>query len=417
MDRMRDPHRTRLSRDGLARFGEIAAAHAAADVADGGVPGVVALVGTSDEAHVEAHGALSIGGPPLPRDALFRISATTKPITGALTLALVREGLLTLDEPVDRLLPELAGRRVLRRMDGPLDDTVPAARPVTVRDLLTFTHGFGMVPEMFDAEQDWPVDLAEARLPLATFSGPDSARQAAPDGWLAALGSLPLMTQPGERWAYNTSAQVLGALASRATGLPIADAYRTRLFEPLGMRDTGFFAADATRLATAYKDAADGGLEVSDPPEGQPEGQWAKPPAFGDGGGGLVSTADDLWRFARALLRGGDPVLAPDAVRAMTSNQLTPAQQRFPGPGDWWPGPSAKFRQRRTWGFCLSVITEGRFAGAYGWDGGLGSTWLVAPADDLVVVVLAQRGFGGPDAVPAVHADLQEAAFAALADG
>jgi len=409
---MTHSHRTRLTSDGLARFGEVAAANVAAGVAEGGVPGVVALVGTSEEAHVEAHGALSIGGAPVQRDSLFRLSATTKPITGALTLALVREGLLALDEPVDRLLPELAQRRVLRRMDGPLDDTVPAVRPVTVRDLLTFTHGFGMVPEMFDTEQDWPVDVAEAGLPLATFSGPNSARQADPDTWLAALGSLPLMTQPGERWAYNTSAQVLGALASRATGLPIAEAYRTRLLEPLGMRDTGFFAADPARLTTAYKDAPDGGLEVSDPPEGQ----WSKPPAFDDGGGGLVSTADDLWRFARTLLRGGDPVLTPDAVSAMTSNQLTPAQRRHPGPGDWWPGPSPRFRQRRTWGFCLSVITEGRFAGAYGWDGGFGSTWLVDPAAGLVVVVLTQRSFGGPDAVPTAHADLQEAAFAALAN-
>jgi CubicO group peptidase (beta-lactamase class C family) len=409
---MTNSHRARLTRDGLARFGEVAAAHAAADVADGGVPGVVALVGTSEEAHVEAHGALSLDGAPVRRDSLFRISATTKAITGALTVALVREGLLALDEPVDRLLPELAGRRVLRRMDGPVDETVAAARPVTVRDLLTFTFGFGMVPEMFDAEQDWPVDLAEAKLPLATFSGPNSARQPDPDTWLSALGSLPLMTQPGERWAYNTGAQVLGALASRATGLPIADAYRTRLLEPLGMSDTAFFAADVTRLATAYKDAPDGGLAVADPPEGQ----WSKPPAFADGGGGLVSTADDLWRFARMLLRGGDAVLTPDAVIAMTSNQLTPGQRRYPGPGDWWPGPSARFRQRRTWGFCLSVITEGRFAGAYGWDGGFGSTWLVDPAVGLAVVVLTQRMFGGPDAVPAVHADLQEAAFAAVAD-
>ena len=118
------------------------------------MPGVVALVGTSEQAHVEAHGELSAGGAPAQRDSLFSISATTKPITGALALALVREELLTLDEPVDRLLPELADRRVLRRMDGPLDDTVPAARPITVRDLLTFTFGFGMVPEMFDVAGD-----------------------------------------------------------------------------------------------------------------------------------------------------------------------------------------------------------------------------------------------------------------------
>ena len=399
-------HRSRLSRDGLARFGEVAEGH----VADGGVPGVVALVGTSEEAHVEPRGLLGIGGAPMARDSLFRIAATTKPITGALILALIREGLLALDEPVERLLPELADRRVLRRMDGPLDDTVPAARSITVRDLLTFTFGFGVLTEMFDVEEDWPVDVAETKLPLATFGSPNPERQADPDTWLAALGSLPLITQPGERWSYNTSAQVLGVLASRAAGLPIAEVYRTRLFEPLDMRDTGFFAADTSRLATAYADAPDGGLAVYDPPEGK----WSKPPAFGDGGGGLVSTAEDLWKFARMLLRGGDPVLTPEAVAAMTSNQLTAAQQRFPGPGDWWPGPSRRFGQRRTWGFCLSVITEGRFTGAYGWDGGFGVTWLVDPARDLAVIVLAQRLFGGPDAVPGVHADLQEAAFAAL---
>src|SRR5580658_3651747 len=265
MNRMKLLHRGRLTRDGLARFGEIAGSH----VSGGGVPGVVALVGTSEEAHIEAHGVLGIGGRPVRRDSLFRISATTKPITGALILALVREGLLALDEPVDRLLPELADRRVLRQMDGPLDDTVPAARPVTVRDLLTFTFGFGTMLEMFDAEVDWPVDVAESKLPLATLGPPDPARQPAPDAWLAALGSLPLITQPGQRWAYNTSAQVLGVLASRAAGLPIAEVYRTRLFDPLDMRDTGFFAADTTRLATAYTGSPDGSLEVWDPPEGK----------------------------------------------------------------------------------------------------------------------------------------------------
>jgi CubicO group peptidase (beta-lactamase class C family) len=400
------PHGSRMTSDGLARFEEIAGAH----VADGSIPGLVALAGTSEESHVEVHGTLGLGGRPVRRDSLFRISATTKPITGALILTLIRDGLLALDEPVDRLLPELANRRVLRRMDGPLDDTVPADRPITVRDLLTFTFGFGTMLEMFDVEVDWPIDVSESELPLSTFGPPDPQRQPDPDTWLAALGSLPLITQPGQRWAYNTSAQVLGVLASRATRLPIAEVYRTRVFDPLGMHDTGFFTADTTRLATAYTDSADGGLEVWDPPEGN----WSKPPAFGDGGGGLVSTAEDLWKFARMLLRGGDQILAPDAVAAMTSNQLTPTQQCFPGPGDWWPGPSPKFRQRRTWGFCLSVITEGRFTGAYGWDSGLGTTWLVDPARDLVVIVMTQRMFGGPDAVPAVHADLQEAAFGAL---
>jgi CubicO group peptidase (beta-lactamase class C family) len=120
-------------------------AAAAKHVGDTRVPGLVALVARGDEVHVEALGTLAVGGSPVARDSIFRIASTSKPITAAATLALVGEGLIGLDEPVDRLLPELAGRRVLRRMDGPLDETVPATRSITTRDLLTFTFGFGLV--------------------------------------------------------------------------------------------------------------------------------------------------------------------------------------------------------------------------------------------------------------------------------
>jgi CubicO group peptidase (beta-lactamase class C family) len=177
------------------------------------------------------------------------------------------------------------------------------------------------------------------------------------------------------------------------------------------MRDTAFFASDTSRLATAYRSSPDG-LQIWDPPDGK----WRKPPAFGDAATGLVSTVDDLWQLARMLLRGGDPVLTADAVAAMTSDQLTAAQKQYGGPGSWWPGPRGDFLQKRTWGWCQSLITEGRFVGAYGWDGGLGSTWLVDPAHDLAVIVLTQRLFDGPDGAPAVHGALQEAAYAALSD-
>src|SRR3954464_15264303 len=157
-----------LNKDGLERFAEVAASH----VGDDKVPGLVALVSYRDEVHVEAMGTLAVGGKPVQRRSLFRIASTTKPITAAATLALVREGLLELDEPVDRLLPELANRRVLRRMDGPLDDTVPAAGPVTVSGLLTFTFGFGMAMEMFMAPEPWPVVAAVTGAGLATIGPP-----------------------------------------------------------------------------------------------------------------------------------------------------------------------------------------------------------------------------------------------------
>src|SRR4051812_5307759 len=154
-----------LSADGLGRFASVAAS----PVGEDGVPGLVALVAHGDDVHVEAIGSLAIGGRPVERGSLFRIASTTKPITAAATLALVREGLLQLDEPVDRLLPELANSWVLRRMDGPLDDTLPAAGPVTVRGLLTFTFGFGMAMEMFMAAEPWPVVAAATEAGLATI--------------------------------------------------------------------------------------------------------------------------------------------------------------------------------------------------------------------------------------------------------
>ena len=200
--------------------------HAAAQrhVSDEKVPGLVALVARGGQVRVEALGRLSVGGPPVTRDSIFRIASTTKPITAAATLAVAAEGLIGLDEPVDRLLPELAGRRVLRRMDGPLDDTVPAARAITIRDLLTFTFGFGMMGEMFASPQPWPVVAATGELRLATIGPPDPPVPPDPDTWIAALASLPLLAQPGERWMYNTGAQVLGVLAARAAGQPFRGA-------------------------------------------------------------------------------------------------------------------------------------------------------------------------------------------------
>jgi CubicO group peptidase (beta-lactamase class C family) len=369
---------------------------AIAHVGPGTVPGLVALVACGDEVHVEAQGELTIGGPPVRRDSVFRIASTTKPITGAATLALVEEGLLALDAPVEQWLPELADRRVLRRMDGPLDDTVAAGRPPTVRDLLTFTFGFGMAVEMFMAPEPWPVVAAATALHLSTLGPPSPMEAPEPDEWISRFGGLPLLAQPGERWLYNSGAQVLGVLLARAGGAPLPEVLRTRVFGPLGMRDTAFWTADTARLPTAYFPRPDG-LQVWDPPDGQ----WSRPPAFPDAAAGLVSTADDLLAFARMFLRGGGPVLSRDAVAAMTTDQLQPGQ-----------APAALL-EGRSWGLCVSVLTDGPFEGAFGWDGGLGTSWLVDPRRDLAVIVLTQRLFEAAHA-PQVHRDLQAAALAAI---
>lgn len=385
-----------LTSSGLERFAEVAAGHVGPDK----IPGLVALVSRGEHVHVEALGSLSLEGPPVRRDSLFRIASTTKPVTGAAVMALVDEGLLGLDDPVEKWLPELADRRVLLRIDGPLGDTVPAERAITVRDLLTFTFGFGMVVEMFMAPEPWPVVRAANELGLAALGPPNPDEQPDPDTWISRLGSLPLMAQPGQQWMYNTGALVLGVLAARAAGVPFADVLRSRLFKPLGMRDTAFWAPDVSRLATAYAAGPDG-LQVWD----APDGQWSRPPAFGDGGAGLVSTADDLLAFARMFLAGGASVLSEESVSQMTRDQLTAAQR---------PDATNAFLGGRSWSFAQSVITEGPRAGAFGWDGGLGTSWLVDPGPDLVVIVLTQRLWDTAQP-PAVHVDLQDAAYAALA--
>ena len=366
-------------------------------IGDENVPGLVALVARGDDVEVLTLGRLSVGGPPMERDSLTRVASVSKPITAAATLAVIQEGLVGLDEPLDRLLPELADRRVLMRPDGPLDETVPAARAITTRDLLTFTFGFGMLPEMFSAPTPWPVVAASNGLGLSTIGPPNPDVQPDPDTWIAGLGSLPLIAQPGERWLYNTGASVLGVLLARATGQPFGEVLRTRLFEPLGMRDTAFWTSETDRLATAYVAGKDG-LKVWD----EPDGRWSRPPAFGDGAGGLVSSADDLLAFARMLLRGGAPVLSPDSVQAMTTDQLTDAQKAR---GGLTPG----FFEHQSWGFCQVVYGSG----AFGWTGGFGTSWHVDPAHDLAVIVCTQRLFDSPD-LPPVHGDIQSAVYAAI---
>jgi CubicO group peptidase (beta-lactamase class C family) len=344
-------------------------------VVQGQAPGVVAAVARGESVHVVTSGVMAVGGAAMRRDTLFRISSMTKPMTAAVVLSLVDDGLLELNGTVDVLLPELAGRRVLRSPAGPLNDTVAARRPITVRDLLTFTWGFGMQGAMFLARQPWPIVTAAAERDLCTFGPPQPGAMPDPDTWMARLGELPLLAQPGERWLYQSGSQVLGVLAARVAGAALEDVMRERLLGPLGMKDTGFHAADPGRLATAYENR-DGHFEMTDPPDGQ----WARAPLFADGSAGLVSSVDDMVAFGRMLMRGGSPVLTAGTAAEMTRDQLTTAQR-----ANVWPGFS--FLEDRGWGYGLSVLDDGR----YTWEGGLGTAWSNLPSRDLTVVVLTQR--------------------------
>src|SRR5436309_2750820 len=236
-----------LSKARLGRMHDIMADY----VERGEVAGLVTLVSGRGEVHVDAIGMRAIAdSTPIRRDTIFRISSMTKPITAAATMILVEECKVRLDEPVDRWLPELADRQVLRQLDGPLDDTVPANRPITVRDLLTFRMGFGQMMAPPDA---YPI-LEAANAQQIGMGPPSPSTLPAPDEWMRRLGRLPLMHQPGERWMYNTGSDVLGVLIARVSGQPLETFLRERIFEPLGMKDTGFSvpAPKLDRLATSY---------------------------------------------------------------------------------------------------------------------------------------------------------------------
>jgi len=254
-------------------------------VATGSVPGMVTLLARGDEVQVDAIGTVAHGEPtPMRRDTLFRITSLTKPVVAAAVLLLVQDGVLTLDDAVDGLLPELADRRVLTRIDGPLDDTVPAHRPITVRDLLTFTWGFGMAVELPGTA---PIQQATAELELGGPPVPPSPHT--PDEWMRRFGSLPLVRRPGEKWIYDTGSDVLRVLVARAAGTDLGSFLRTRVLDPLGMVDTGFSVApgDLHRLPPLY----DGGT-VRDPADGC----WSAPPAFPSGGAGWSRPPMTTWR-------------------------------------------------------------------------------------------------------------------------
>jgi CubicO group peptidase (beta-lactamase class C family) len=346
------------------------------------------------------------------RDTIFRISSMTKPITAAATMMLVEECKLRLDEPIDRWLPELAERLVLKRLDGPLDDTVPAKRPITVRDLLTFRMGFGQMMAPPDA---YPI-LRAANEQQIGMGPPSPSSMPAPDEWIRRLGQLPLMHQPGERWMYNTGADVLGVLIARASGQPLEAFLRERIFEPLGMKDSGFSvsAASLDRLATSYwTNPETGGLVVYDAAEG---GQWSRPPAFPSGAAGLVSTIDDYLAFGQMMLNQGkhesSRILSRLSVELMTTDQLTPEQKAMSG---LVPG----YFDSHGWGFGVSMVTRrdgiAAVPGRYGWDGGMGTSWYSDPKEEMVTILMTQRAWTSPSP-PDVCLDFWTSAYQAIDD-
>lgn len=351
------------------------------------LPGILLLVAQGEDVWVDAIGVTRFDGTePIRRETLFRIASMTKPIIAAATMMLVEDGVLQLDVPVGRWLPELANPRVLRQPDAELDDTVPARRSITVDDLLTFRLGTGILTEP-SMDPPFPVVTRAKELQLV-LSNPDPRTPHAPDAWMKRFGSLPLVYQPGERWVYNVGSLLLGVLLARASGKPLGDLLQERIFEPLGMHRTGFWLPiEQTRELPAYylTNFATGQLELKN--LSQPE-EWSTPPPFPSGAGGLLSTADDFLAFARMLLnKGAYPggrMLSESSVEMMTRNHLTPEQMASAG----------MILGGRGWGYGMAVVTEPDDAwpvpGRYGWAGGYGTDWLNDPHRHIIALAMTQ---------------------------
>jgi CubicO group peptidase (beta-lactamase class C family) len=372
-----------LTDSGVARLHDAMAQR----VARRELPGLVTAIACGDAIHLDPIGTMAFDSDaPMRRDTLFRIASLTKPIVAVATMMLVEDGRIRLDEPVDRLLPELADRRVLRRIDGPTDDTVPANRSISVDDLLTLRLGFGQITEP-EFDPPYPIVHAAGSLDL-TLGAPDPRTPHAPDEWMRLFGSLPLMDQPGERWRYNVGSLVLGVLVARAGGATLGDVLRDRLFGPLGMVDTGFETTpeDAARMPIQYmSDQATGKLVAQTLTAAD---TWTSPPAFPSGSGGLLSTIDDLYAFARMLRDGGRhqgrQILSAASVEAMTTNHLSDDQISSAG----------LLLGNQGWGYGMAVVTRatdnGLTPGQYGWSGGYGTTWFNDPSRDLIAIALTQ---------------------------
>lgn len=316
---------------------------------------------------------------PMQRDTIFRIASMSKPVTVAAAMSLVDEGKLALSDPVGTWLPELAEMRVLKDPNGPLDETVPAARQITVDDLMTHRSGLA-----YSFSVTGPLSQAYGRLSLRQDQ----------DHWLAEIAELPLVHQPGDRLTYSHATDVLGIVLSRIEGKSLQTVLADRIFDPLGMTDTGFHISteQRRRAATMYR---------LDPEKGLSHDAMGpvpvREPRFSQGGAALLSTADDYLKFVRMLLGHGEVdgvrVLSEASATTMRTNQLTDAQMQIPFLGmPFWIG--------RGFGLNLSVVTDPAKSaqlfgpgglGSFSWPGAFGTWWQADPANDLILIYLIQN--------------------------
>jgi len=374
------------------------------------MPGLVALISHRDDLHVESLGTMSFRDQsPMNRSTIFRIASITKPIAAAAAMILVEECKLRLNDSIEPWLPELGNRRVLKSVASQLDDTVAAARAVTVRDLLTYRMGFGSVMAPPDT---YPIQKLIRECHIGGDGPQLPTYRPSADEWLRRLGSLPWLAQPGERWMYDVSGDVLGVLIARVSGQSLSAFLRERLFEPLGMKDTAFFvpAEKLNRLPAFYFfNKQTNALDLFDD---EANSAWRQEPAFESGGGGLVSTIDDYFIFCQMMLNKGrygrEQILSRASVDLMSSDQLTPEQRA---------GCEIFFGTHSSWGFGMAVDIQPseifHTPGRFGWTGGFGTTAYTDPAKGVIGILLTQRMMDSPEP-PKVFSDFWTLAYGAI---
>lgn len=333
-------------------------------------------------------------GLPMTADTIFRIASMTKPVISAATMTLVDDGTIRMQDPVATWLPEFADMRVLTDPQGPLTDTYPAPRAITVEDLLTHRSGL-----TYDFMSTGPIARAYHPLHSSAFTEPDQ--------WIAAIAALPLVYPPGERFHYSHATDVLGLLIARAAGLPLNELLRQRILDPLGMTDTDFFVPEGklSRLARLYDLGDDDRIVAAE--RGYLTSLPTAAPALCLGGGALASTAGDYLTFARALLGDGEVdgvrIISPESVASLRTNRLTPAQRELPSFGvPFWTG--------RGFGLGLSVVLDPNeaalfgpgAAGTFGWPGAFGTWWHADPKADAILMFLPQWRMDGADPTAAL---------------
>ena len=384
------PHKVGLSAKRLERISDTAQRF----IDEKQLAGAVTVVARRGKvAHFEAYGMMDLAAnKPMEKDTIFRIYSMTKPIAAAAVMMLCEEGKLQFNAPVSTYLPELGESKVAAAADTETLTLIEANRDMTVRDLMRHTSGLPGAARYMAGQTAVDKRYREEGLHLL--------HECNLQEMVARLGRIPLLYQPGTKWHYSIAADVLGRLIEVVSGQPFDVFLAERIFQPLGMIDTGFYvpAEKINRFASMYGPKSEGGLQTIDAPEGGTghvsENSFREKPKFLSAGGGLVSTAADLARFCLMLsskgVLAGKRLMKTESVESMTRNHL-PAhlipldkkpEARYAGLGF---GLGVSVRVQQTDWIPTSQVGE------YGWIGGASTEFWISPRDELVAITLAQH--------------------------